>query len=275
MEPQPPSAPSPATFARQQPAAPHRYPDRYEHVYNEKDAYEHPSYDPRVQRGSKGSSKSRAHDSVISHPLSPKAASPPSPASSVSSGRKQRDPEDFRHSRNDIPYPPRAHVDSEKGYASPHRSRSPTRVSGSNPDVTAVVYDSGEYHEKGAEDKPVHLLVCSMMCISVDFANVSSSSCPAHAPFCPLASPSGLSSPSSSPLRCNLSASSLRDRRSPLSSQPFSHRRSTCNCTSSTRARRRPTTAPLCWSLYTSSHLLWLLALPLAHGLRHASGSFR
>jgi len=161
MEHHPPSAPYSATFAQHRQAAPHRYPDSYEHVYNEKDAYAQPPYDPRIQRGSKGSNKSRAHDSVISYPLSPKAPSPPSPASSVGSGRRQRERGEIQPSDIEIQYPSRAHIDAEKGYTSPRRSRSPTRISGSNPDVTAVVYDSGEYREKGPEDKPVQLLVGS------------------------------------------------------------------------------------------------------------------
>jgi hypothetical protein len=165
MEPQHPSAPSPATFAQYhhpQPS-PHRNSDNGEYAYSEKDAYEQHQYHGRTQRGSKESSKSRAHDSVISHPLSPKTASLPSPASSISSGRRHRSIGEVQHlqdENNRISYPPRAHLDPEKGTASPHRSPSPTHVSTSIPDVPAVVYDSGEYREKGPEDHPVRLLVC-------------------------------------------------------------------------------------------------------------------
>lgn len=179
MDPPSPSAPPPATFARDHhtkaPTQPNN-PDSCQYVYSEKDAYPHPQqYDPQTQRGSKGSSQSRAHDSVISHPLSPKPASPPSPASSISSGpRKQGSTPEIQQSRganNAISYPPRAHLDPEKGFPLPYRSPSPTRVSASNPDVTTVLYDSGEYHEKGPEDKPVHLLLfLSGPCALLSFA---------------------------------------------------------------------------------------------------------
>lgn len=137
------------------------------------------AYEQRVQRGSKGSNRSRAHDSVISHPgpLSPTTPSPPSPASSISSAQHHRSKRNSHISRNsqrpsnDVARPPRAHLDPEKGYASPHRSRSPTHISASNPEVTAVVYDSGEYREKGPEDKPLQLLIfLSLPCALLSFA---------------------------------------------------------------------------------------------------------
>src|SRR5690242_15450974 len=63
--------------------------DDYDYTYNEKYGYlQH--QDSRTERGSK-SSNGRAHDSLISHPFSPKASYPPSPSSSISStGDKQR-----------------------------------------------------------------------------------------------------------------------------------------------------------------------------------------
>ncbi|KAJ4297645.1 hypothetical protein N0V90_005539 [Kalmusia sp. IMI 367209] len=174
MEPQLPPAPSPA-YHHPQPQ--HRAPIDIGYAYNEKHAYEHHQYALRVERGSKGSSKSRAHDSVISHPLSPNPAtpSPPSPASSVSSApRKHRAKRESQRSQDTIdvvPQPARAHVvDPEKADGSQHRSRTPTRVSASNPEITHVVYDSGEYHEKGPEDKPVQLLLyLSLPCALLSF----------------------------------------------------------------------------------------------------------
>jgi hypothetical protein len=162
MDPQaPPTAPSPATFAHHHHAQ--RRPDSnargHEYAYNEKDAYQH-QLESHSHRGSKGSN-GRSHDSVISHPFSPKASSPPSPSSSISSaGRKHRSIDDIRRSSPvNVQYPPRVYIDPEKANVSSHSPRSQTRVSASNPDVTAVVYDSGEYHEKGPEEKPVQLLV--------------------------------------------------------------------------------------------------------------------
>lgn len=166
MEPQPPRGPSPATFAQhhhRQHRAPESSPYDREHARAEQDRHQQDA--PRVERGSKGSSRSHAHDSVISHPLSPKAPSPPSPSSSsVSSARRHRSISEIQHApavSDAVSYPPRAHLDPEKAASSPRSQRSPTRVSASNADVTAaVIYDSGEYHDKGPEDKPVQLLVC-------------------------------------------------------------------------------------------------------------------
>ncbi|PVI05855.1 hypothetical protein DM02DRAFT_638970 [Periconia macrospinosa] len=133
--------------------------DQYE--YNEKDAYVgRQPYHPgphAAQRGSKGSSRSRAHDSVMSsQPLSPKptSTSPPSPTASL----HRTIPEILPPSPEPIAFPPRAYLDPEKAAAgsSLNNPRSP-RVS--NQDVTAAVYDSGEYREKGPEDKPVQLLL--------------------------------------------------------------------------------------------------------------------
>ena len=78
MDPQhPPAPPAPAHH----PVHLDHHPVDIGHEYSEKDAYD-PR--PRAERGSKGSSKSRAHDSVISYPRSPnlQTPSPPSPASS-------------------------------------------------------------------------------------------------------------------------------------------------------------------------------------------------
>jgi hypothetical protein len=155
MENQPSAPAAPATSAYQQP---HCQPSDHQEEYNEKDEQCHQHHVPKVERASKASCSSRARDSVISHPLSPKPrTTPPSPASSVHRSEIQH------HSKavnDELSFPPRAHLDPEKAGAgaSPHR-QPPSRVSASNPDVTAVVYDSGEYHEKGPEDKPVQLLV--------------------------------------------------------------------------------------------------------------------
>lgn len=143
----------------QQPSGPESSSPAAQHEYNEKDAYVgRQPYHPgphAAQRGSKGSSRSRAHDSVISsQPLSPKPTSPPSPTASL----HRSIPEIQPSSPEPISFPPRAYLDPEKAAAgnflnSPHSPRV------SNHDVTAAVYDSGEYREKGPEDKPVQLLL--------------------------------------------------------------------------------------------------------------------
>ncbi|KAJ4355896.1 uncharacterized protein N0V89_003921 [Didymosphaeria variabile] len=175
MEPQLPPAPSPAYH---HPHALHRAPVDIGYQYSEKDVYDHrQQYAPRLERGSKGSSNSRAHDSVISYPRSPNAAtpSPPSPVSSLLSARNHRSQQSARHSQDAISavsQPSRAHVDPEKADSSPHRSPSPAHLSASNPDVTrqTIAYDPGEYDEKGPEDKPVQLLLyLSLPCALLSF----------------------------------------------------------------------------------------------------------
>ncbi|KAF1948426.1 hypothetical protein CC80DRAFT_498242 [Byssothecium circinans] len=145
-QPPPPPQPQPQpSYHRQQSPIADTYHHR-EHEDSEKDE----QYVPRGQRGSKGSSRSRAHDSVMSNPLSPRPIHlPPSP--SISTPEIQRS----MPTNNEPAYPPRAYLDPEKVAGA---AGSP-RVSASNPDVTAVLYDSGEYHEKGPEDKPVQLLL--------------------------------------------------------------------------------------------------------------------
>lgn len=163
MDPQaPPTAPSPATYAHQQHHHEQRSAERFSNndanIYNEEDAHQRQYY-ARTERGSRGSN-ARGHDSVISHPFSPKASSPPSPTSSISSaGRKHRSISEIQQSPHvSVAYPPRAYIDPEKGISSPRSPRS-NRVSSSNPDVAATVYDAGEYIEKGPEEKAVQLLV--------------------------------------------------------------------------------------------------------------------
>lgn len=159
MDPQPPLAPPSSAGPHHHHHQPHaRGPPNLVLDTHHHDV----EYAPRTERGSKGSSKSRAHDSVISHPLSPTGTgpAPPSPASTVSSAHHHhhRRASGAPHPQDAgaITYPPRARLDPEKALVLP---RSPARVSASNPDVTAVLYDSGEYQEKGPEDKPVQLLV--------------------------------------------------------------------------------------------------------------------
>ncbi|KAF2730022.1 hypothetical protein EJ04DRAFT_515523 [Polyplosphaeria fusca] len=157
MDPPPPTAPPTAHNLHHQPhhrsSAADASPCDPEYTYNEKDAF---SRQQNV-RGSKGSRG--GHDSVISHPFSPKASSPPSPSSSISSaGRKHRSIDQIHFaSPVIISAPPRARLDPEKAHTSSHGSRTPNRVSYSNPDVTAAVYDSGEYHEKAPQEKAVQL----------------------------------------------------------------------------------------------------------------------
>ncbi|KAF2005133.1 hypothetical protein P154DRAFT_483706 [Amniculicola lignicola CBS 123094] len=141
-----------------------------EYTYNEKDAY--PTYpsNSRTERGSKGSN-GRGHDSVISHPFSPKASAPPSQRSSVSSNqRKHRSMSEIQNAPVTLSYPQQAHLgDPEKGSDSAHGRRSSNRAS--NP---AVIYDSGEYHEKGPEERTVQLLLylsgpCALLSVLITF----------------------------------------------------------------------------------------------------------
>lgn len=165
MEPQSPTAvSSPATHTtahhdhhhQQQHYAPSPNSDS-EYAYNEKDAYQrqqHFQLDPAPRGG-------RGHDSVISHPFSPKLSAPPSPSSSMSSGgrRKHHYSQEIQPAQPVIiSYPARAHIDPEKANGSPtHSPRAGnTHVSSSNPDVTAVFYDG---NDKGPEEKAVQLLL--------------------------------------------------------------------------------------------------------------------
>lgn len=169
MEPQHPlPGPFSATYANhsQQPhhAPSNAYPDGLDATYNEKDTNSQ-RQSTRIERGSKTSSNGRAHDSVISHPLSPKQSYPPSPTSSISSagGRAQRSLLDIQHTApsNDgqkIRQPPQAHLDPEKhGYASSQGHHSP-RHSAALAGAHDVVYDQNKYHEKEPEEKAWQLL---------------------------------------------------------------------------------------------------------------------
>ncbi|KAF2190880.1 hypothetical protein K469DRAFT_558844 [Zopfia rhizophila CBS 207.26] len=161
MNPQPPPTVSPASHSYQQ----QQYDQQRSHEsspndpndeYSEKDAYQrNQNQNLRLNPGN-----GRSHDSVISHPFSPKASSPPSPSSSISAARHDRSAPEIQQSPPaNVSYPPKAHIDPEKQAFSPQSPRSPARVSSSNPDVTAILYDSGEYNEKGPEDKAVQLLL--------------------------------------------------------------------------------------------------------------------
>jgi hypothetical protein len=170
MESQPPPVPCPATCTQQhhhsQPQlSPSALPDEYEYTHNEKVPSQR-QQSIRVERNSK-SSYGRGHDSVISHPFSPKASSPPSPCSSVSSiGRPRHSIPEIQRSRSEIEqqriqHPPQAHIDPEKhGHGSSRGHRSPNRVpAAAGPDGDAIVYDKGEYQEKQPEERAWHLLV--------------------------------------------------------------------------------------------------------------------
>jgi hypothetical protein len=167
MEPQHPPVPFSATYAHQSQQT-HQSPSNaatseYEYTYNEKDSYPQLQSN-RTERGSKASSR-RAHDSVISHPFSPKQSYPPSPTSSVSSagGRRHQSIPEIQFSApnesQSLKYPPQAHLDPEKhGYGSSpgHGSQ---RHSGSGRGANDAVYDQGEYHESAPEEKAWQLLV--------------------------------------------------------------------------------------------------------------------
>lgn len=157
MDPQhPPAPPAPAHH----PVHLDHHPVDIGHEYSEKDAYD-PR--PRAERGSKGSSKSRAHDSVISYPRSPnlQTPSPPSPASSLSSVPRH-------HPRLQDPVRP-APIDPAaalpaRALRDPEKADGSQRRAPSNPDVTrqTIAYDvDDDYDGKGPEDKPVQLLVRS------------------------------------------------------------------------------------------------------------------
>jgi hypothetical protein len=146
----------------------HASSDEYNYAYNEKEPYQR-QQSIRIDRHSK-SSLGRGHDSVISHPFSPKASSPPSPCSSISSiGQQRNSTVQTRFSRPEIEqgnlqYPQQAHLDPEKHGYSPSPGRtSPNRVSAAELDGDAVIYDKGEYHEKGPEEKAWQLLVCDIL----------------------------------------------------------------------------------------------------------------
>ncbi|KAF2639099.1 hypothetical protein P280DRAFT_491031 [Massarina eburnea CBS 473.64] len=135
----------------------HHHHTQHSNVHSEPDDL---PYAPRIERGSKGSSRSRAHDSVISHPLSPR------PTSSV---HHSIPPPDITS------YPPRAHLahlahaDPEKAGVegsprnSPPNSQRSRSVSAFGPESEsgpAPAPDvTGEYREKGPEDRPVQLLL--------------------------------------------------------------------------------------------------------------------
>ncbi|KAF2201949.1 hypothetical protein GQ43DRAFT_17108 [Delitschia confertaspora ATCC 74209] len=165
MEPQPPPMTfNPASHSPQQ--HPHHYYIPSQRRYSQQDEHDHYSNPAHSQLAGRG------HDSVLSHQFSPKGSSPPSPRSSVSSaGRHRRaatseiEPiETQPRSPRNVPYPAQAHVvDPEKAVtASPRHcpTRAPnTHVSSSNADVTAVLYESADYNEKGPEEKAVQLLL--------------------------------------------------------------------------------------------------------------------
>jgi hypothetical protein len=168
MESQHPSAPVSATHANrsQQPPQlpPNTTSDEYEYTYNEKDAYS--QQQNRRDRGSKTSSNGRGHDSVISHPFSPKPSYPPSPGSSISSAGGQRHhsiteihSSALKNDGHNIRIPPQAHLDPEKhGNRSSHEHRSQRHS-----ETHDVVYDQSKYHENEPEEKAWQLLVSTLL----------------------------------------------------------------------------------------------------------------
>jgi hypothetical protein len=172
MESQRPPVPCPATQQQHHTSPklpPNASPDEYDYAYNEKTPSQR-QQSIRAERHSR-SSYGRGHDSVISHPFSPKASSPPSPcSSSISSiGRTRHSIPEIQYSRSEIEqqniqHPPQAHLDPEKhGYSSSRGHHSPNRVSAGGPDGDAIVYDKGEYQEKGPEERAWHLLVSDIL----------------------------------------------------------------------------------------------------------------
>lgn len=171
MEPQHPPVPFSATQA-QQPHYPSFSASTNEHEYNEKNYVYSQQQSTRNQRGSKTSSNSRAHDSVISQPFSPKQSYPPSPTSSISSagGRGRRSIPEIQYTTplNDgqhIRQPPQAHLDPEKHGYTPSQGHRSSRHSAGASITHDVVYDQAKYHEKEPEEKAWQLLV------SCSFAN--------------------------------------------------------------------------------------------------------
>lgn len=134
----------------------------YSYGYNEKDDSNSRHQSLYTDRGSKSSCCGRGRDSVISHPFSPKPSSP-SPDSSISSiidhSKRHSSATDYRHSSaldgQNIQYPPRAYVDPEKYGYDPSEHRNSYRA---GPGADAIVYDQGQYHEKGPEEKAWQLL---------------------------------------------------------------------------------------------------------------------
>ncbi|KAF1941968.1 hypothetical protein EJ02DRAFT_466125 [Clathrospora elynae] len=163
MESQRPPVQYSATSTQTNELPPNATTDGYDYSYNGKDSCQR-QQSIRTERGSKSSYR-RAHDSVISHPFSPKASSPPSPSSSISSiGRHHQSITEIQNARPEIKnqhiqLPQQAHLDPEKhGYGSSQGRRSPNRASAAGPEGDAIVYDQGEYQEKGPEEKAWHLL---------------------------------------------------------------------------------------------------------------------
>jgi len=153
--PQPTRAPAPA-------GQPHHHP-----AYEHHPQYAHPrqshQHDPDLRHAcqEKVHDPRRQHDSVISHPFSPKASSPPSPASSVSSSSRRHEHEHATVTQP-VAYPAPAHMDPEKA-AYGVRDR--------DANVTTILYDSSVYHEKGPEEKPIQLLLyLSGPCVLLSFA---------------------------------------------------------------------------------------------------------
>jgi len=169
MDPQHAPVPYSATHAdrsqQPHPLSPNTTPNEHEYTYNEKDASSRQQ--SRVDRGSKASSNGRAHDSVISHPFSPKQSYPPSPSSSISSagGQRQSPTPEIQYSKStnhgeSIKVPAQAHLDPEKhGYRSSQDR--PHRHSGTHD----AVYDENKYHEKEPLEKAWQLLVSSLLSI--------------------------------------------------------------------------------------------------------------
>lgn len=140
----------------------------YTYQYNEKDSHHYHQHSSVHSDRLSRSSNRRPHDSVISHPFSPKPSSPPSPSSnsSISSvGHHRNSSNAYRYSseqieRQSLSYPPRAHIDPEKhAEALAHGYRVSNRLSAVPSGGDAIVYDKGAFQEKGPEEKALQLLV--------------------------------------------------------------------------------------------------------------------
>ncbi|OCK80095.1 hypothetical protein K432DRAFT_328874 [Lepidopterella palustris CBS 459.81] len=102
-----------------------------------------------------------SRDSVISHPVSPKDSSPPSPISIASSagGRHRQYPTVEAASQWKPSFPPRAYLDHEKFNGPPQSFMPPSYVPTSNPEIMAVLDDQTRPCDRLPEKKSLKILI--------------------------------------------------------------------------------------------------------------------